>query len=165
MANKNVKSSRRKEAARNMPENDNGAGHVTEELLKRLPKTELHCHLDGSVRPETILELADQQKVKLPSHDLDGLRKHVVVGEECQNLVDYLKAFDITLSVMQDADSLSRIAYELVEDCAEENIRYLEVRYSPILHTQRGMRLTRIVDAVNDGLAAGEKEFGVKTGV
>lgn len=146
----------------------NGKGSeptIAEDFLLRLPKTDLHCHLDGSVRLETILELAEEKKVKLPSDDPDKLRGMVVVGEECQNLVDYLKAFDITLSVMQDEDSLARISYELVEDCAKENIRYLEVRYSPILHTKNGLRLTQIVDAVNDGLAKGEREFNVKTGV
>jgi adenosine deaminase len=138
---------------------------VTEETLRKLPKTELHCHLDGSLRVETILELAEQQQVKLPADDPDKLRQLVVVPEECKSLVDYLKAFDITLSVLQEPDALARVAYELVEDCAKENVRYLEVRYSPILHMKKGMRLTQIVDAVHDGLTAGEKDFGVKTGI
>ncbi|MGI8908649.1 MAG: adenosine deaminase [Candidatus Sumerlaeaceae bacterium] len=143
----------------------NGKVTVTEELLRKLPKTELHCHLDGSLRVSTILELAEEQEVKLPADSVDGLRKHVVVGEECTSLEDYLKAFEITLSVMQDEESLARVAYELVEDAAAENVRYLEVRYSPILHTRKGLRLTHIVDAVNEGLTRGEKDFGVKTGV
>lgn len=148
-----------------MPEHDGTSPELTEEFLRRLPKTDLHCHLDGSVRLETILQLGEEKKVPLPADDIDSLRKIVVVGDECQNLVDYLKAFDVTLSVMQDVDSLYRIAYELVEDSAKENVRYLEMRYSPILHTKNGLRLTQIVDAVHDGMLAGEKDFGVKTGV
>jgi adenosine deaminase len=84
---------------------------------------------------------------------------------DCQSLVEYLSAFEITLSVMQDPEALYRVAYELVEDCAAENIRYLEVRYSPILHTRKGMRLTTVVEAVNEGLAAAERDFNVRTGV
>src|SRR5687768_15746174 len=99
---------------------------VTEELLRALPKTDLHCHLDGSMRLSTILDLAAQQKVKLPADTEDGLAKAIHQGEVCKSLEDYLVAFDVTLSVLQTEDSLYRAAYELAVDAAAENVRYLE---------------------------------------
>ncbi|HEY1587043.1 MAG TPA: adenosine deaminase, partial [Polyangia bacterium] len=106
-------------------------GSLTLDFIERLPKTDLHCHLDGSLRIATILDLAAKQKVKLPAEDSDKLFKLIYAGERCRSLDDYLKAFDITLSVLQTEESLYRAAYELAEDCARENVRYLEVRYSP----------------------------------
>src|SRR5690349_84818 len=101
--------------------------HPSEELIRALPKADIHCHLDGSLRLKTILELAEQQKVKLPANDLDGLAKAMHMGELCDSLTDYLKAFDITLSVLQTEDSLYRAAYELACDAADENVQYLEI--------------------------------------
>ncbi|HEX6838763.1 MAG TPA: adenosine deaminase [Polyangia bacterium] len=140
-------------------------GSLTLDFIERLPKTDLHCHLDGSLRVTTILDLAQKQKVKLPADDPDKLFKLVYAGERCRSLEDYLKGFDITLSVMQTEEALFRTAYELAEDCARENVRYLEVRYSPMLHTQRGLKLAPIVEAVIQGLRAGERDFGVRSGV
>ncbi len=137
---------------------------LSRELLHQLPKTDLHCHLDGSVRVETILELAKERKVTLPANDAQKLRK-ILVQDEAANLVEYLKAFDVTLSVMQDYEALRRISYELIQDAAEENLVYIEIRYAPILHQRLGMRLPEIVDAVLDGLAAGERDFGVRWGL
>jgi adenosine deaminase len=91
---------------------------------------ELHCHLDGSLRVETILDLAEKDGVQLPTTDLDRLRKNLVVGEKRGSLEDYIARFDITLSVMQTPESLERCAYELIEDVAKENVRYIEIRYS-----------------------------------
>lgn len=138
---------------------------LTLQDLQRLPKTDLHVHLDGSLRIETILDLAAQQKVKLPGDNPDALRPHVQVGDDCKSLVEYLKAFDVTLSVMQTYDSLVRTAFELAEDAAKENVRYMEVRYSPILHQQKGLTLHAIVQAVLEGLAQAEKRYDIKTGV
>jgi len=138
---------------------------LTLPFIEKLPKTDLHCHLDGSLRIATILDLAQRQKVKLPADDPDKLFQLIYAGERCESLEDYLKAFEITLSVMQTEESLYRTAYELVEDCARENVRYLEARYSPMLHTQRGLRLAPIVEAVIQGLRAGERDFGVRSGV
>lgn len=138
---------------------------ITESLIQQLPKVELHCHLDGSLRFNTVLALAEQQKVKLPSEHEDELKKLLQPGFDCKSLVDYLKAFDITLSVLQTPEALTRTAYELIEDLAAENVKYVEVRYSPILHQQQDMNLTVILDAVLDGLKMGERDFGVKFGV
>jgi adenosine deaminase len=137
---------------------------VTPELLHRLPKTDLHCHLDGSLRPQTVWELSQEQGVKLPAGSVEDLEAQVRIGEDCQNLVQYLKAFDITLAVLQETEALHRAVQELCEDFASENVRYFEVRFSPILHTKHGLKLTEIVDAVLDGLAAGQRSFNVKTG-
>jgi adenosine deaminase len=135
---------------------------VTRELLHRLPKAELHVHLDGSLRPETMLELAADYGKRMPAHDPDALRDYMHV-QDARNLVEYLERFDITLSVMQTADALERIAYELAEDLAAENVRYAEIRYSPILNTRDGLPLTEAVDAPLRGLKRAEEDFGIQT--
>ena len=138
---------------------------LTLEDLQRLPKTDLHVHLDGSLRLQTILDLALEQGVQLPADTVEGLRPFVEMGEECESLAEYLKAFDVTLSVMQTYPALVRTAFELAEDAARENVSYMEVRYSPILHQQRGLTLHAIVQAVLEGLAAAERKYPIKTGV
>jgi adenosine deaminase len=135
---------------------------VTRELLHRLPKAELHVHLDGSLRPETMLELAADYGKRMPAHDPDALRDYMHV-QDARNLVEYLERFDITLSVMQTADALERISYELAEDLAGENVRYAEIRYSPILNTRDGLPLTEAVDAPLRGLKRAEADFGIQT--
>ena len=138
---------------------------LTLEDLQRLPKTDLHVHLDGSLRIPTILELAEEQGVQLPGDSVETLRPFVEVGPECSSLVEYLKAFDVALSVMQTGEALSRTAFELAEDASRENVRYLEVRYSPILHQQKGLTLYNIVQAVLEGLGEAERRYPIRTGV
>jgi adenosine deaminase len=138
---------------------------ITLELIEKLPKTDLHCHLDGSMRIRSILEMAEQQKVKLPATDEESLFKLIYPGDECKSLVDYLKAFDITLSVLQTEEGLYRAAYELAEDAAKENVRLLEVRYSPMLHMQQGLTLTQVVEAVLAGLREAKRKYRIRYGV
>jgi adenosine deaminase len=135
------------------------------DLIKRLPKTDLHCHLDGSLRLDTVLDLARQQGVKLPTFDRAGLFDMLYAGEHVASLDDYLRAFDITLSVMQREDALERIAYELAEDAHRENVRYLEVRYCPLLHVRDGLRPAQVVEAVLRGLRTAKRELGIRYGV
>jgi adenosine deaminase len=137
---------------------------VTRERLHRLPKAELHVHLDGSLRPETMLELAAEYGKPMPAPDAESLRDHMHV-KDALNLVEYLARFETTLSVMQTAEALERIAYELAEDLAAENVRYAEIRYSPILHSREGLPLTETVDAPLRGLARAERDFGIRTAI
>lgn len=129
------------------------------DALRRLPKAELHCHLDGSLRPSTLLELSAAQGHPLPVTTVEALTSWMRV-DDAQNLEEYLARFERTLAVMQDAESLERIACELVQDAAAEQIRYLEVRYCPTLNTLGGLSADAVVAAVHRGLARGEAETG-----
>jgi adenosine deaminase len=133
---------------------------LTRELIGRLPKAELHVHLDGSLRPETMLALARQAKVSLPATDADRLRRFMRV-DDASNLEEYLRRFDITIALLQTPESIERVAYEMVEDAARDNVRYLEVRYCPHLSRAGGMTLDEVMDAELRGLARGEDDFGV----
>jgi adenosine deaminase len=138
---------------------------LNRKLVHLLPKTELHCHLDGSLRISTILELAEQQGITLLAKDEKGLAKLIKPGMNCSSLEEYLRAFDITLSVLQEPEALRRATYELAEDCAAENIRYLEIRFAPVLHTQKGMRLNDIIKSVINGKNEAEHDFNIKIGI
>ena len=136
---------------------------LTRDDLLAWPKAELHTHLDGSLRLETMLDIARQEgKMNvLPADSVDGLLERLRAIDHSETLEAYLSWYRYTIPLMQSADALRRIAYELVEQNAEENVRYLEVRYGPILHTDEGLTLEDVHDAVLDGLAQGERDFGV----
>ena len=138
---------------------------VSRDRVLALPKTDLHCHLDGCLRLSTLLELAGAQGVRLPAQDEAGLEAFFSHPETGRSLVEYLTRFEITLSVMQEASGLSRIAFELAEDAAAENVRWLEVRFSPVLHRDRGLSLHESVEAVREGLRCAEATTGVRSGI
>jgi len=129
-------------------------------LLSRLPKAELHCHLDGSVRPSTLLELGREHHVPMPADDVDALREFMIV-RDARTLEDYLTRFDITLSVMQTSEALERIAYELAEDAAAEGVRYIEMRYCPVLNSRHDLSLGDTVDAPLRGLERARQDHGI----
>ena len=132
---------------------------ITSELLRRLPKAELHCHLDGSVRPETLLELGREYRVPMPRDDADALREYMRV-DDAKSLEDYLARFDVTLSVMQTAEALDRITYELAIDAGREGVRYIEIRYSPVLNVKGGLSLGEAVEAPLRGLERAQRDGG-----
>jgi adenosine deaminase len=133
---------------------------TTRELLRRLPKAELHCHLDGSLRPQTMLDLAARYDRPMPAPDAARLRQYMTVSD-ARNLEDYLERFAITLSVMQTEEALERIAYELAEDAAADGVRYIEVRYAPVLNVREGLTLEQTVEAPLRGLARAQADHGI----
>lgn len=139
--------------------------NFSEDFFHRLPKTDLHVHLDGSLRLETIMDIAEKEGVDLGVTNIDQLRNVIKPGKIHKSLKDYLKGFDITLQVMQTEESIYRCAYELAEDAAKENVHYMEVRYAPVLHTHKGLSETTIVESVLAGLRDAERDFGIRSGV
>ncbi len=131
------------------------------EQLHRLPKVDLHLHLDGSIRESTLWEIAAEQGMKLPVEQVGQLTPLMKVTGECGSLVEYLSKFDFVAGFLHKADVLERIAYELVEQAAEQNCRYIEVRFGPQLHRAEGLTCEQTIEAVLRGLHRGEADFGV----
>ncbi len=129
------------------------------EFVQRMPKAELHCHLDGSLRPATLLELSLAQGITPPAATAADLGAWMRV-DDARNLADYLARFEVTLAVMQDAASLERIAHEFVLDAALDGVRYIEARFCPTLNVRGGLSTDAVMDAVLKGLARGERETG-----
>lgn len=129
---------------------------ITPEFVRALPKSDLHLHLDGSLRLKTLIELSREAKMKLPSYSEAGMRR-LVFKDTYKDLPEYLHGFMYTCAVMTDLDNLTRIAQELVEDNAAEGVRYIEVRFAPQLHVTADIGVRDVVRAVAAGLAAGAK--------
>jgi len=134
---------------------------ISREFIKEIPKTDLHLHLDGSLRINTLIELAKNKNIDLPSYTEEGL-KEKVFKEQYSSLGEYLTGFAYTVSVMQDAESIERIAYELAMDNINEGVRYIEVRFAPQLHQRRDFSVADILNAVNSGLKRAADEFNSK---
>src|SRR6266487_4300272 len=124
---------------------------------------ELHVHLDGCLRPETMLELGRVQGIRLPADTPEGLARALSV-KHAKSLEEYLTKYEMTLSVMQTAAALERVAYEFVLDVAADGVRYVEVRYSPLLH-RPALTLAQAIEAPLAGIKRGEAETGSKVGV
>jgi adenosine deaminase len=133
--------------------------------FQAIPKAELHLHLDGSVRPQTVLELAKQGGVLLPTADIGKLTDFLEATDSTASLVEYIAYFELPIAVLQTVPALERATYELCEDLKNDNVRYAEIRYGPWLHVQQGLSLTDVLRGVLSGWAAGKKAFGLEGGV
>jgi len=137
---------------------------ITETFIQSIPKTDLHVHLDGSLRLSTLIELAQQEGVELPAFDEAGL-KQTVFKQSYRNLPEYLAGFAYTVAVLQSAPNLERVAYELAQDNLAEGVRYVEVRFAPQLHTRKGFSIEDVVSAVVKGLERAKAEHNHTTAV
>ena len=128
------------------------------EWIAALPKIELHCHLDGSVRPERIREDLRRRGLPVPA---DFLRQ-ISVGEDCTSLSQYLDCFRLSVQWLQSEQALEQAVVDLLEDCARENIRYIEIRFAPVLHLFEGLTYEQVFQALERGRQIGQAATGVR---
>ncbi|PYV28662.1 MAG: adenosine deaminase [Acidobacteria bacterium] len=135
-------------------------------LLEALPKVLLHEHLDGVLRPQTLIELAKEAKYsKLPSEDLQELAQWFHQGAKKGSLAKYLEGFAHTIAAMQTKEAIERVAYEQAEDLANDGVVYFETRFAPVFHTKKGLTHQQVVSAALKGLERGRRDFGVPSGL
>jgi adenosine deaminase len=137
---------------------------MTRDVIRRLPKTDLHVHLDGSLRLPTLIDLARERGLELPSLTEDGLRE-MVFRPRYASLGEYLEGFRYTVAVLQDREALERAACELCEDCQAEGVRYVEIRFAPQLHIRRGFEFSDVVRAVDAGIRRASDAFNSRVEV
>jgi adenosine deaminase len=137
---------------------DSAEGTVSHELVARAPKVLLHDHLDGGLRPQTVVDLASETGHELPATDADGLRRWFEDSANSGSLERYLETFQHTVAVMQTPEQLRRVARECVLDLAEDGVVYAEVRYAPEQHLREGLMLHQVVEAVHDGFVEGQEQ-------
>jgi adenosine deaminase len=139
---------------------------TAENIIKSLPKVLLHDHLDGGLRPETIIELAkDIRYKKLPTNDPGELAEYLYRNANKGNLVEFLKGFEYTTAVMQTKEGIRRVAYEMMEDMKNDGVCYVETRFAPVYHINKNIYPEDAVLAVLDGLEEGKRDFGVGYGL
>ncbi|HWX92327.1 MAG TPA: adenosine deaminase [Terriglobales bacterium] len=135
-------------------------------VLKSLPKVLLHEHLDGVLRPQTVIELANDAKYSgLPTKDPAALAQWFHQGANQGSLAKYLEGFAHTIAVMQTAEALERVAYEQAEDLSRDGNVYFETRFAPVFHSEKGLTHQQVVAAVLKGLSRGQKDFGIRSGL
>jgi adenosine deaminase len=138
---------------------------LTLETIREAPKALLHDHLDGGLRPETVLELAaDAGYSELPTSDPDELARWFLRGADRKSLELYLEGFRHTVALLQTRDAIEQVAAECAEDLAADNVVYAEVRHAPELSTDGGLTLDEVVTAILDGFREGEHRARTQAG-
>ena len=134
-------------------------------FIRKAPKAELHTHIDGALRIDTVLDMAKKHHISLPSYDYDILKDILTIDNNCKSLVEYFKPYEYTLSILQTEDAIERTMYEFLEDSKNDHIIYSEARFSPALHLKQGLSLQKVMDAILRGKKQAEKDFHIKSGI
>lgn len=128
--------------------------------IHSFPKAELHCHLDGSIRPETLQKIAKAQGLSI-SDNIEEVSSYMQAPPTCQNLVEYLTCFDFVLPYLQTKEALEMAAFDVIEQAAEDGIRYIEIRFAPSLSMEKGLSVEEIIESVAKGVADAEAQYNV----
>jgi len=140
--------------------------NLADDRYKNLPKVLLHEHLDGVLRPQTVIDLAKATNYRgLPTEDSQALARWFHQGANQGSLAKYLEGFVHTIAVMQTEEALERVAYEQAQDLSEDGVVYFESRFAPVFHTQKGLSHQQVVSSVLKGLERGRKDFGISSGL
>ncbi|MCI1995371.1 MAG: adenosine deaminase [Clostridium luticellarii] len=132
-----------------------------DEIFKLIPKVDLHCHLDGSLRPKTILDIAQREKIPISDNDLDNFEEKVKVLGNCKSLKEYLNKFTLPIKIMQKEEYIYRVTTELLEDSCKKNIRYIEIRFAPLNHLENGLKPEQVIKTVLSAMDYGRKNLGI----
>lgn len=135
--------------------------HISRSFVEKLPKTDLHCHFDGSIRIDTLIEFAKKNHISLFSYEPESLMEHMKYGRIRSSLEEYLLGFDPLIAVLQEKDDIERAFFEVCEDAAAENVWHLELRYCPSLHTKKGLTEQEMVEACIRAANRAEKELNM----
>ena len=134
---------------------------LTKSQIQAFPKVELHCHLDGSIRPETLLKIANQQNLPIPQ-ELSILEERMQAPQDCSDLNEYLERFDFVLPYLQSEFALEAAAFDVMEQAFEDGVAYIEIRFAPSQSMEQGLSCPQTIQAVARGIARAESIYPVK---
>lgn len=131
-----------------------------DKFLLDIPKTDLHCHLDGSIRPSTMMDIAKKDKIEIPTYDILKFTQYTGVSGKCTSLKEYLDKFNLPIKIMQSYENIYRVTMELLEDSSKLNIKYIEIRFAPFNHT-KNLSVDDVIKAVLEAIKYGSKKYGI----